>query len=108
MPPPQHAAAARSSSTGGKEGGEEGGRPAALRWEPAPPRCTQLAWERRAGADVRAPGRAAPPVRYPAPHRPSLTLSAGVPHSHVKPYVRAKGRKFEKARGKRASRGYKA
>lgn len=32
----------------------------------------------------------------------------GVPHSHVKPYVRAKGRKFEKARGKRASRGYKA
>merc|ERR1719426_734333 len=27
----------------------------------------------------------------------------GVPHSHVKPYVRAKGRKFEKARGKRAS-----
>merc|ERR1712129_659317 len=29
----------------------------------------------------------------------------GVPHSHVKPYVRAKGRKFEKARGKRASRG---
>jgi large subunit ribosomal protein L18e len=32
----------------------------------------------------------------------------GVPHSSVKPYVRAKGRKFEKARGKRASRGYKA
>ncbi|CAH9106934.1 unnamed protein product [Cuscuta europaea] len=32
----------------------------------------------------------------------------GVPHSHTKPYVRAKGRKFEKARGKRNSRGYKA
>ncbi len=26
---------------------------------------------------------------------------------HVKPYVRAKGRKFERARGRRASRGYK-
>ena len=32
----------------------------------------------------------------------------GVPHSSVKPYVRYKGRKFEKARGRRASRGYKA
>ncbi|KAH0940042.1 hypothetical protein HID58_007503 [Brassica napus] len=31
----------------------------------------------------------------------------GVPHSHSKPYVRAKGRKFEKARGKRKSRGFK-
>ncbi|KAH9608928.1 hypothetical protein KSS87_002787 [Heliosperma pusillum] len=31
----------------------------------------------------------------------------GVPHSHTKPYVRAKGRKFEKARGRRNSRGYK-
>lgn len=26
---------------------------------------------------------------------------------HVKPYVRSKGRKFERARGRRASRGYK-
>ncbi|VFR01744.1 unnamed protein product [Cuscuta campestris] len=32
----------------------------------------------------------------------------GVPHSHTKPYVRSKGRKFEKARGRRNSRGYKA
>jgi len=31
----------------------------------------------------------------------------GVPDSHAKPYVRSKGRKFEKARGRRASRGYK-
>lgn len=31
----------------------------------------------------------------------------GVPHSHTKPYVRSKGRKFERARGRRASRGYK-
>jgi large subunit ribosomal protein L18e len=31
----------------------------------------------------------------------------GVPQSHTKPYVRAKGRKFEKARGRRNSRGFK-
>merc|ERR1712127_231754 len=33
----------------------------------------------------------------------------GVPHSHTKPYVRVKGRnrKFEMARGRRKSRGYK-
>lgn len=31
----------------------------------------------------------------------------GVPHSHTRPYVRAKGRKFEKARGRRSSCGYK-
>jgi len=31
----------------------------------------------------------------------------GVPHSHTKPFVRAKGRKFERARGRRKSRGYK-
>eukprot|EP00753_Platysulcus_tardus_P007370 PLAT15160.2.p1 GENE.PLAT15160.2~~PLAT15160.2.p1 ORF type:complete len:190 (+),score=77.49 PLAT15160.2:59-628(+) len=34
--------------------------------------------------------------------------ATGVPHSNTKPYVRAKGRKFERARGRRASRGYKA
>jgi large subunit ribosomal protein L18e len=33
--------------------------------------------------------------------------AAGVPGSHTKPLVRSKGRKFEKARGKRNSRGYK-
>mmetsp|Transcript_31245 Transcript_31245/g.78957 ORF Transcript_31245/g.78957 Transcript_31245/m.78957 type:complete len:98 (-) Transcript_31245:90-383(-) len=32
----------------------------------------------------------------------------GVPGSSTKPYVRSKGRKFEKARGRRGSRGYKA
>ncbi|XP_070024337.1 uncharacterized protein LOC107759207 [Nicotiana tabacum] len=32
----------------------------------------------------------------------------GVPHSHTKPFVRSKGRKFERARGRRNSRGYKA
>eukprot|EP00475_Leptophrys_vorax_P011679 TRINITY_DN1821_c0_g1_i1.p2 TRINITY_DN1821_c0_g1~~TRINITY_DN1821_c0_g1_i1.p2 ORF type:complete len:190 (+),score=1.82 TRINITY_DN1821_c0_g1_i1:90-659(+) len=31
----------------------------------------------------------------------------GVPHSNTRPYVRAKGRKFEKARGRRNSRGFK-
>ena len=31
----------------------------------------------------------------------------GVPHSHTKPYVRSKGRKFERARGRRTSCGYK-
>lgn len=31
----------------------------------------------------------------------------GVPGSHARPYVRSKGRKFERARGRRASRGYK-
>ncbi|KAG5463654.1 MAG: ribosomal protein L18e/L15P, partial [Olpidium bornovanus] len=33
--------------------------------------------------------------------------AAGVPGSHAKPYVRSKGRKFERARGRRASRGFK-
>ncbi|XP_065846837.1 large ribosomal subunit protein eL18-like [Oscarella lobularis] len=32
----------------------------------------------------------------------------GTPHNHTKPYIRSKGRKFEKARGRRRSRGYKA
>lgn len=40
------------------------------------------------------------------PRRP-LPRNAGVPHSHVKPYVRSKGRKFERARGRRKSCGYK-
>ncbi|XP_041363887.1 60S ribosomal protein L18-like [Gigantopelta aegis] len=31
----------------------------------------------------------------------------GVPHSSTAPYVRSKGRKFERARGRRHSRGYK-
>uniref|UniRef100_A0A915EET9 Large ribosomal subunit protein eL18 n=1 Tax=Ditylenchus dipsaci TaxID=166011 RepID=A0A915EET9_9BILA len=32
----------------------------------------------------------------------------GVPGSHTKPFVRSKGRKFERARGRRKSRGYKS
>merc|ERR1719146_261456 len=30
-------------------------------------------------------------------------LAPGVPHSHARPHVRSKGRKFEKARGRRKS-----
>merc|ERR1712025_1300093 len=33
--------------------------------------------------------------------------AAGRPHSHTKPFTRGKGRKIEKARGRRQSRGYK-
>nr|ACR35483.1 unknown [Zea mays] len=49
---------------------------------------------------LRGPKNAREAVRHfgPAP---------GVPHSHTKPYVRSKGRKFEKARGRRNSRGFK-
>lgn len=31
----------------------------------------------------------------------------GTPGSHAKPFVRSKGRKFERARGRRPSVGYK-
>ncbi|CAH1171306.1 unnamed protein product [Phaedon cochleariae] len=37
----------------------------------------------------------------------SFGLAPGVPHSHSKPLVRSKGRKYERARGRRASCGYK-
>merc|ERR1712241_514323 len=37
-----------------------------------------------------------------------MGLAPGVPHSHTAPIVRSKGRKFERARGRRKSRGYKA
>lgn len=49
---------------------------------------------------LRGPKNAREAVRHfgPAP---------GVPHSHTKPYVRAKGRKFERARGRRNSRGFR-
>ena len=53
-------------------------------------------------------------LRSPTPSGPRKSReavkhfgAAGVPNSHVKPYVRSKGRKFERARGRRASRGYK-
>jgi len=43
-------------------------------------------------------------VKHFAGHRGG---AVGTPGSNAKPYVRAKGRKFEKARGRRNSRGYK-
>merc|ERR1719453_84214 len=33
--------------------------------------------------------------------------AAGVPNSSARPYIRSKGRKFERARGRRNARGYK-
>ncbi|KAJ4797041.1 60S ribosomal protein L18 [Rhynchospora pubera] len=49
---------------------------------------------------LRGPKNAREAVRHfgPAP---------GVPHSHTKPYVRSKGRKFERARGRRNSCGFR-
>ncbi|XLT82722.1 hypothetical protein HN873_004475 [Arachis hypogaea] len=34
-------------------------------------------------------------------------LAPGVPHSHTKPYVRSKGWKFVRARGRRTSKGFR-
>jgi large subunit ribosomal protein L18e len=64
----------------------------------------QLALERPTGKDcvlLRGPKNSREAVRHfgPAP---------GVPHSSTRPYVRSNGRKFERARGRRNSRGYKA
>ncbi|KAG2494485.1 hypothetical protein HYH03_007254 [Edaphochlamys debaryana] len=63
----------------------------------------QLALQRPTGKDcvlLRGPKSQREAVKHfgPAP---------GVPGSTTKPYVRAKGRKFEKARGRRKSRGFK-
>eukprot|EP00899_Mesostigma_viride_P023011 jgi/Mesvir1/3895/Mv19841-RA.1 len=49
---------------------------------------------------LRGPKNAREAVRH-------FGLAPGVPGSHSKPYVRSKGRKFERARGRRNSRGYK-
>mmetsp|Transcript_3897 Transcript_3897/g.10990 ORF Transcript_3897/g.10990 Transcript_3897/m.10990 type:complete len:188 (+) Transcript_3897:46-609(+) len=48
-------------------------------------------------------------LRGPKSHREAEKHfgAPGIPHSHAKPYVRSKGRKFEKGRGKRRSRGFK-
>jgi large subunit ribosomal protein L18e len=63
----------------------------------------QLALMRPTGAGVEL-------LRGPKSHREAVKHfgAPGVPGSHAKPYVRSKGRKFEKARGRRKSRGYKA
>merc|ERR1711977_100306 len=53
---------------------------------------------------LRGPRFARESVRHWAGHRGGATGHSG----NAAPYVRSKGRKFEKARGRRASRGYKA
>merc|ERR1712022_68764 len=67
----------------------------------------QLAQQRPTGSNtvlLRGPRFSREAVRYWAGHRGGATGAAG----NAAPYVRSKGRKFEKARGKRASRGYKS
>nr|AAX48850.1 L18 [Suberites domuncula] len=49
---------------------------------------------------LQGPRRAREAVRH-------FGRAPGVPHSHSKPYVRSKGRKFERARGRRNSKGFK-
>ena len=63
----------------------------------------QLALERPTGKDCVL-------LRGPKSQREAVKHfgAAGVPGSSAKPFVRAKGRKFEKARGRRKSRGFKA
>jgi large subunit ribosomal protein L18e len=48
-------------------------------------------------------------LRGPKSHRESVRHFGrpGTAHSHVAPRVRSKGRKFERARGKRKSCGFK-
>merc|ERR1719199_221021 len=53
---------------------------------------------------LRGPRFARESVRHWAGHRGGAT---GTPGSTAAPYVRSKGRKFERARGRRASRGFK-
>merc|ERR1711970_1300477 len=53
---------------------------------------------------LRGPRFARESARHWAGHRGGATGHSG----NAAPYVRSKGRKFEKARGRRASRGYKA
>ena len=46
-------------------------------------------------------------LRGPKNSRESVKHFGMGPHSHKKPYVESKGRKFERARGRRRSRGFK-
>jgi len=46
-------------------------------------------------------------LRGPKNARESVKHFGFGPHKHKKPYIESKGRKFEKARGRRASRGFK-
>ncbi|KAH7356316.1 60S ribosomal protein-like protein L18 [Pyrenochaeta sp. MPI-SDFR-AT-0127] len=46
-------------------------------------------------------------IRGPKNAREAVKHFGFGPHSHKKPYVESKGRKFERARGRRRSRGFK-
>ncbi|ONK78696.1 uncharacterized protein A4U43_C02F21480 [Asparagus officinalis] len=46
-------------------------------------------------------------LRGPKNSREAVRHFGPAPDSHTKPYVRSKGRKFEKARGRRNSRGFR-
>jgi large subunit ribosomal protein L18e len=46
-------------------------------------------------------------LRGPKNSREAVKHFGFGPHSHKKPYVQSKGRKFERARGRRRSRGFK-
>ncbi|KAI0472583.1 ribosomal protein L18e/L15P [Xylariaceae sp. FL0804] len=46
-------------------------------------------------------------LRGPKNAREAVKHFGAGPHKHKKPYVQSKGRKFEKARGRRRSRGFK-
>lgn len=46
-------------------------------------------------------------LRGPKSHREAVKHFGMGPHKNKKPYIESKGRKFEKARGRRRSRGFK-
>ncbi|KAK6776170.1 hypothetical protein RDI58_027171 [Solanum bulbocastanum] len=50
----------------------------------------------------------ASPQRGQRMHVNHFNLALGVPHNHTKLYVRSTRRKFERDKGKRKSKGYKA
>jgi large subunit ribosomal protein L18e len=60
----------------------------------------QLALEKPTGANTLL-------LRGPKNAREAFKHFGFGPHKHKKPYVQSKGRKFEKARGRRRSRGFK-
>jgi large subunit ribosomal protein L18e len=60
----------------------------------------QLALEKPTGANTLL-------LRGPKNAREAVKHFGFGPHKHKKPYVQSKGRKFEKARGRRRSRGFK-
>lgn len=60
----------------------------------------QLALEKPTGANTLL-------LRGPKNAREAFKHFGFGPHKHKKPYVASKGRKFEKARGRRRSRGFK-